>query len=270
MKNLKCFIIFFTFPFLMFSQDQEKSRYLNFGPGWAYNKTVDEGYSSLLYKGHLVKFTAGYESNADSSKRVSQLNIRFFYGNLKPKIIGGSSTPRIMQLRGDINYRLLFHVTDPEAQLSIFAGGGFLTTGVFRLHQLFSNNHIQYEYANSLSAELLFKYLFHFKKRKFKISWGVSQPLLSIMVHPAYDSSLPKGYLEHPEEPVKAALASIQLKTFNYYYRIISRTAVTYFLKNGNALRLGYHWDFYHYGKLNKVSSATHMISFSTLFRLTK
>lgn len=249
------------------SQDQ-RQHYLHFGPGWIYNTTRDEAISPLRYKGHGLSLAIGYERQ--TAEQMSEVWLRAQYGSISPRHEGPFSASMLLT-RADLGYRQLYHARNfLNDRCTLFLGGAFLTAAVYREHNLFSNNAYQYDYASSLSIDGRATRAVALGQRTLLLDWQVSVPFLSALLRPGYNSSIPEGFIYHPEKPVKAVLASARLGTFATYWRILSTAAVTYHLHNGNKIRLGYSWDLYHYENVNRLTSATHTVHFSLLFNLSK
>lgn len=245
-----------------------RQHYLHFGPGWSYNNTRDEAVSPLRYKGGGPALAIGYER--ETAERSGEVWLQGQYGRITPRQTDLFSAAMLLA-RADIGYRQLYLAGNfPDKRYSIFLGGGFLTTAVYREHNLFTNNAYQYDYAASISLEACVKRAIPVKQRTLSLDWKLSLPFLSALLRPGYNSSIPEGFIYYPEKPAKAVLASAEPGIFASYWRVLSTVGATYHLHNGNRIRLGYSWDTYRYSNGNRLTSATHTVYFLLLFNLSK
>jgi len=252
----------------MVTHGQQKQRYLFFGPGWSYNTTKDDALSPLRYRGNSASLALGYE--AADTRKAQEVWAGAQYGHIRSAAYEALSAAMLLA-RTDIIYRQLHHAgAFSKERYHVYAGGGFLVKAVYREHNIFSNNAYQYDYATSLALEGRVQRTLSLKHRSLDLAWGLSVPVLSVLARPGYNSSIPEGFVSYPDRPVKAVLASIEPGTFGSYTRVLSTLDIGYRLLNGNALRLRYTWDIYHYAGANAVTSATHTVHFLLLFNLSK
>lgn len=250
------------------AQAQVKQKHLIVGGGWKYYTVLDQALSPNKYQGSSALLQLGFHSQNDTV--INQLDIDGSIGR-----VGSNAndliTSTALLAGGDIGYRRLYHVMPLlKGTYHWFLGGGFLNHALYREYENFTNNIWQYDISSSLSLESLIKRTVTIKGRRLVAAWQLSIPIVSATLRPAYNTSLPEGFIHHWETPVKATLKSVSYNTLNSYARGRSGIALMYYLLNGNALRIGYNWDFYHFNKVNKLSIASHELGFGLLFNLSK
>ncbi len=247
---------------------QAKQKYLVLGSGWKYHTVLDQSLSRIKYKGSDVAFELSYLSQSDTI--INQLDVQGSFGRISSSA-NSLITSTALTKGANINYRRLYYIMPlSKGNYHWYLGGGFLNHAFYREYEDFTNNIWQYDISSSLSIESLIKRTLVVRERNLVASWQLSVSVLSAVVRPAYNTSLPEGFIHYQETPVKAVLKSISYHTMNTYARVESGFEVVYYLLNKNALKVSYNWDFYHFSTVNKLSVASHQVEFGLLFNLSR
>jgi hypothetical protein len=111
-------------------------------------------------------------------------------------------------------------------------------------------------------------YDFTLGNQKFTAHASAFIPILAFAVRPAYGSSKFEGFLDDADEkPVGSFFESGQLVPLNKFFRLNTLYTLEYHLKNNNALRIRYMWDFYTFNETSRtVKAASHMFTIGTMF----
>ncbi|MEX0966423.1 MAG: hypothetical protein WD077_04240 [Bacteroidia bacterium] len=252
----------------MLSAQEAKHHWVNLSGGWNYAQMRDEGMSPLLYKGSIFSFITGYETL--TAKGIQAVMLSIAGGNAKPAT-SGFSRADAFTIRADADYTFMPETwSSDNRKYIVYSGGSLMNVATVRQHSLYSNNDYNYEFFSSLAAAGNLKRKLQVLKHRFDLDWQLRLPFLSFALRPAFASSAVEKYDPEEYSLTGSALRSGEFVSVNHLLRLNSQLSGTYFLNNGNALRLGYSWDYYSYSKIeiNRVKAGFHSITFSTLFNL--
>ena len=261
--------LMFSATALYSQEDSLHYRYLDFGVGWAYGRVLDKGMSPLIYKGGGILAPFGYQKR--KGKFYERLDLAFRYGTLKPGINPEKTSAQNEWIRIDLDYTWLKHIkSEPEKMLDWFAGARLANLGEFRIHNLYSNNSLNYTYATSLGPAGRVEKGFSLWGKRFSASFDLFFPLINVVMRPGFATSLPTGYIDSSGSTFENVRESLDVVSLDKFVRVNTDLRLKYLLNNGNAISLGYNWDFFHIesGKgYNDITFGGHGLALSTQFR---
>lgn len=268
MKFIRIVVIGF-FLVLIFSdnvQSQDslnnaKEYYLKFSPGWRLIKIRDRFTSPLVYSGNAILGYAGFEQNKPNV--IERNDLYFHYGMLSPD----ESTAKIKNMKAAIDYMNLRKIGN-YSHIDWFAGGVWNNAYSLRWHQSYQNNSFSYDFFSSLGISAMARYPFHIKKYKFHVGFWLSVPLVAYSVRPSLVKAYPEKLLTKNSPTTWQKFIAGEFVFFNRYQRVQNGISVTWYLKNGNGIRLRYLWNFYHFDQINELHAASHSLSIVTLLNL--
>lgn len=253
---------------VLYAQDETAGvRYFNMETGVSFPKYLDEAISSLRYQGPASSSGGGFLFR--NAQRIHQVDVFFDYGFLDNDANGATMT----EYNTTINYsyqRFIKTVTLDflPGELQWYAGGTFSGFWVLLDHASFTNNSLNSSVYFTLNPSTTFLYDFTLWNQKFTAHASAFLPLLSYAVRPAYGSNKFEGFLDDPDDkPVSSFFESGQVVSLNKFFRLNTLYTLEYHLKNNNALRLRYMWDFYTFNETaRKAKAASHMFTIGTMF----
>ena len=237
-------------------------RFFNMEAGVSFPKYLDEAISTLRYQGPAFSSSGGFLLR--NAKRIHQIDFFFDIGYLDNKANGATIT----EYNSVANYSYQRHIKTLSQDLHWYAGGTF--SGIWALldHSSFTNNSLNNSVYLTLNPSTTFLYDFALWNQKFTAHASAFIPILTFAVRPAYGSPKFEGFLDDPDEkPVSSFFESGQLVSLNKFFRLNTLYTLEYHLKNNNALRIRYMWDFYTFNQTSRtVKAASHMITIGTMF----
>jgi hypothetical protein len=278
--QLHLFLLLFTAPVYGLDSDsvilgnQEKkktkerpTRFLNLGIFPVTLTVKDKGMSPLLYTGYGGNFSLGYQREKIFNRTGYFMD--FGYGLLSPDFFDG------IRAR---NYRLNFDVYHQKyvtwiysGNYKLFAGGSVNTNTAVRDLFYFSNNSVNYEHFTSLSLSGSIRSSNRFIfTRPMDFHYQVNIPVVNFIVRPSYAFSLPTGFFNRENSILKGFWDSGHIESFNNFIRFENSITTTIHLRNKNAFKVGYGWEFYRYNRIpdNRVSVGVHQLKIIKLFHL--
>jgi hypothetical protein len=273
-NKFKFFLYFFIFSAIDLQAINDsldnhlfKKRYsLDILSGASYFYLRDVGMSPLIYKGY--NFSGNVNFNIEGKKFRHYTKLNFHNGGLKT-LRHPQNSSKLSNLRGeaDFYYTRKFHEIK-QHHLGFFGGLNFNVLGNMRMHNRFGNNAYNYDFVSSLNINFQTEYDFNLFKRKFKLTYIAFTPFAAFVVRPFFASSIPSGFLEDFEnEKFKSAIKSGYLTSFNNFRRFNNQFELCYYLKNQNALKIIYAWDYYQIEKTHQVKLARHSLLFGLNFK---
>ncbi|MCB0700642.1 MAG: hypothetical protein H6551_03810 [Chitinophagales bacterium] len=237
-------------------------RSVEFAAGATYQNLLDQAISPVLYTNIGPIFRL---SNLKISKtNYSEVNIQASSMWLKKKtnelLESGVKTQRAL-----LDYRFLFKMPVESRAFDIRAGGMLSAMFAHKKAPYLQDAATIYEYAVSLGISgKITKEITLFDKTSF-LSWDVSIPIVANFSRPAYLNLIQKA---DPEvKPVGEFLDNATTGLVGKYLRLNSRAYVLVRLDNGNAVKLGYQWDYSRIkSKYNKVYFAEHSVFLAFMF----
>lgn len=272
---LKIYTILFTTllvclysPSLLHAQEESAGlRYFNLETGVSFPKYLDESISTLRYQGPASSSSGGFLLR--NTRRIHQIDAFFDIGFLDNKTNGATIT----EYNATVNYSYQRYIKSIpisflSGDLQWYAGGTFSGIWVLLDHNSFTNNSLNNSVYLTLNPSTTFLYDFELWNQKFTAHASAFIPILAFAVRPAYGSPKFEGFLDDPDEkPVSSFFESGQLVSLNKFFRLNTLYTLEYHLKNNNALRFRYMWDFYTFNETSRqVKAASHMFTIGTMF----
>ena len=255
------FVFLLLLPLLCFPQ---KGFFLDAGPGYAYLANQDDAMSPLLYSGSSVFAVVGLNKISPDLKH--HLLGTFSYGRMQPTT-GYMAT----SIRYSVNYTPLWKIYGDSSTLPlVYAGGGLNTFQTMKFNSHYTNNSFYSDFVTSIGPAGMITYPFQLLKHKTTAELSLQLPVFSWIVRPGYATTGLPGSLESEDSYFKDFITSGKLKTINKYQQLISKVGLTWYLKNGNAIKFGYIFDFYHFNDLNELSFMNHALWLATSFNFSK
>ena len=247
------------------AETAEKTKiYLQFGGGIGSLYGRDEGMSPLIYSGPLFNFVGGLflEQQYTLHDFYYHYSLGFFQPeNESSAAVGG---------RGEMGYQYKRKISSEDATFNWYLGADASLFSGIRAHTGYQNSMMNYEVMLSLSPAAQVSRNFIFGKRDFRAGFNLKVPVVSLLLRPAYVTSIPPGFLDFSQLYGEALFESFSLTSFNDLVRVQTQLYLQYFLKNGSAIRGSYSWDFYHINNIpeNTVNMGYHIFTTSLLFKL--
>lgn len=266
MKLRSCLFFFFTcvLSFNIYGQEQnEFVRYFNIGGGFTAPTSYDQSFSSIIYRGYAGSATAQYHRR--SNQKMEHFDLRFDIGELTNDI----SLAYLTYYRFEGNYsheKLLKNIWQDRVEW--YVGGSFNSLWTLFQYRDFNNNSFNNSVYASLSPHTSLVYHFKLWNRDFRLQGAAYLPVLTFAMRPSYGSSNFFGFLDDDrDDTFRQLLESGKLVSLNKFFRYSNTFALEYFFKdNPNRIRLTYEWNYLRYNEPRLTQSASHNITFSTMF----
>jgi hypothetical protein len=243
------------------NQRNERQRYFLFGAGITSQSFYDEAVSRVRYgKTGLAPLLGHIKTKGN---RYSQLLIEPSFLSLNTKRSDSLRPMKISTVRLVTDYQQLYTVPRWD-KYNVMVGGHASLVAAYKEAPQLDNSAIVYDYALSLGVSGRASTPLRLLNHDCVLSYQLSLPLIAHIARPMYLNRI--EFLDPDNNFVNDIFANSRIVTLNKYFRLNSQLAVTYKLRTGNALRLGYHWDFYRMKDINRVFAAEHLVAFTFMF----
>ncbi|MEK6475956.1 hypothetical protein WJR50_00430 [Catalinimonas sp. 4WD22] len=255
-----------TFAYCSFAYAQEEKKfvhYINIGGGFTAPVSYDKSFSTIVYRGYAGSVAAQYHRR--SEKVMDHLDFRFDIGELT----NSTSLAYLTYYRFEGNYSYEKKLKNIwQDRLEWHVGGSFNALWTLFQHRNFNNNAFNNSVYGSLSPRTSLVYNFNLFNRDFKLIGSAYLPILSVAMRPSYGSSNFFGFLDDErDDTFRQLVESSKLVSLNKFFRYSNTFALEYFFKNNpNRIRLSYEWNYLRYSEPRITQSASHNITFSTMF----
>lgn len=242
-------------------------------PAYNYHKFLDQQLSPIVYKGNLFGLNLGYES--DGEKHKYSLVLNGFYGQL----LGKTHYATYFANQSIVNlYGSYYHHTNLDKNYQLFLGSIFNHQLILYNNPNLQNAALTMSILNSLSISACLEktLVFHAKSLKIwfikyktkdrllKFSFSLNLPILFYNFRPPY-STISDFSNDENNWDLKSKFYNISAKVF----RANTKTSITYYLQNNNALRISYIWDAFSFkDTFYSYQAAQHIFEVSLLFNL--
>lgn len=258
-------IIFFTALLVclgLFSRAQKPKRYFGFTSAFSFPVFYDEGMSPVRYSGPTMGTELEWQRR--SLKSINRLSSFNQVGVILPAYMEALSGPAYSMINHTDYLHLRKYKVLDEGITNWYLGGGLHTKSHIRFNQNLDNGALSYEIMTSASVATSLDIQFSVFKRDFLLNYQIFLPFVSYIVTPNY---IGVYELTSPELDVERnLLTSGKFVSFDKFQRYQFQSELYYFLKNGNAFRLRYSWDYFNYNSFHRVQGAIHALSFSFMF----
>ena len=241
-------------------------RYLNSGLGAGYIKLIDQGMSPLMYRGTSVNFDVGLEKRKTAN--IQYLNLSFSAGITTPSISKQLTHSVLYPGNFEINYRYVWKINRYDStSFHYYIGTLWSNHGNIRYHNVYDNNAVDFDIISSVNLACCVQKKISIKGKKvIELFYTLETPVLNALITPSYNCILPEPFLTDPNPGFKTGIRSFKIGSVGRYQQINSMFDVLYYLKNGNAIKVSYHWNYSNISAPVKITNAAHSIIFSTLF----
>ena len=248
--------------------ENAKNLFLQFGFGGSLFNVRDKSTSPLIYSGSMVSGNIGLYYFSDRS--YYSIDECFSYGNL-----GTRNYPEIENSRAD-SYNNFFQVNFlwrlnhfKSKYYRYYLGTHLDLISNFRNNQKFNNANLNYEIMMGIGPSFCVYHQFQLrdlKNRTMAVTATLNIPLLIPVLRPQYNVVGDFVAGKHQVE-----ISNTQLKFINKLFAPNLNLQMYYFLRNKNALKISYFWNFYRYDPgFNAVNAVNSTLTFSFLYRFNK
>ncbi len=269
LRHITKYLFILLFLFLLSSNlyaETDKKRYLNLGGGWAYSGLRDMGLSPLYYDGNHGFLSAGM--NTERANRYNSFDIVFVAGNISPAINPELTDSEMLNMIVDIDFSHLRPAGSlfGNNNVKLFLGGSIRSELANYRHNLFVNNALTAYSISTLNLNGRITYSFKRNERNYLLAFHTQLPLAAGIIRPSYAYIIPSGFLNHSNGNFQGVISSMEFSTVNRFFRLNSSISLEYSLKNNNAFRIYYKWEYFNHKNENQLTSATHGIGLQTMF----
>ncbi|WP_282015774.1 hypothetical protein [Marinifilum flexuosum] len=250
------------------NQNQDSGKFIKIAAGLNSIKMRDMATSPLFYTGGLKHFELGFVKWKEGKERDLSFSVSTGLASNSTNNHTASSTISIYNL----SYSKLYPVWKQD-KLNLKVGGELRNsfhirnnpsfqnnaTGIEVFSTLFAAGKLSWDISNDSRSKFLF---FNVKPRKRALSFKMKFALMNNTYRNGYIYNDNSGITNDPN-----VFDNHQLKMFSGY-RLGTELNYTVFLKNKNAIRLGYEFDAYKTGgNLDKFEMANYKLKIALLFK---
>jgi len=242
-------------------EKKSRDRYLGLGLGFSRVKVIDQATSPLLYKGTEFPFLSlGYLTH--SYRIVRTFEIDFSMGSLKTRTNTDWQDSKNSSYYIVMRYNQLYRVRPIlHDKVNWYLGPEANFNGHIRYNLKYENSGINYDTYFGLGVSNRFEFPFRIRKRRLRLSWQLSMPVVGFVIRPSYVT------IPHYFDSNIFSTLSVKGGFFTPF-NIRSQAELYWVLKNQNMFKLNYIWNFYNHNPgYNKVQSAFHGFNFSFIFK---
>ncbi|MDF9800546.1 hypothetical protein OKW21_005809 [Catalinimonas alkaloidigena] len=261
--SLFLFLLFTCYAQVHAQEERKFVHYLNIGAGFTAPTSYDESFSTIIYRGYAGSVAAQYHRRSEDV--MDHLDFRFDGGELT----NSTSLAYLTYYRFEGNYSYEKKLKNIwQDRLAWYVGGSFNALWTLFKYRDFKNNSFNNSVYASLSPRTSLAYDFNLWNRDFRLTGSAYLPILSIAMRPSYGSSNFFGFLDDDrDDTFKQLVESSKLVSLNKFFRYSNTFALEYFFeRNPNRIRLSYEWNYLRYSEPRITQSASHNITFSTMF----
>lgn len=241
--------------------NKKAERYWALDLGLSSQTMYDEGISYVRYGGSGLAPSLLFLKQTE--KKYRHLVFRSSFVKLTTNRSNDLRAMEVKTTRVTADYRQLRKLTQWSDRLKLYAGGEVnLLFNLKRAEQL-DNSQLVYDYALSVGLAARLQREIQWRRRHCLLSFDARLPLLSHIARPYYLNRI--EFIDPKNDFVGDLFRNSSLVTVNKNLRLTTGLAITYPLFNGNALKLGYNWDYYRMNTINSVHHAEHLVSFAFL-----
>lgn len=242
-------------------QQKTAGRYWALDLGLSSQAMYDEGISYVRYGGSgLAPSLLFLKQN---EKKYRHFVLRSSFVKLTTNRSNDLRPMEAKTTRVTVDYRQLRQLKQWNNRTKLYIGGDLsLLFSLKRAEQL-DNSQLVYDYALSVGPAARLQREVNYRQRNCLLSFDARLPLLSHIARPYYLNRI--EFIDPKNDFVGDLFSNSSLATVNKNFRLSTGIAITYPLFNGNALKLGYTWDYYRMKTINVVHHAEHLVSFAFL-----
>ncbi len=216
-------------------------RHMQVGAGWVRTATLDQGWSARAFTSEFL----AYSFNAGVSKLRERSWSEAWAQYARADLTSPLGLALVPSERLDVHYRYLRRVhLFQRRPVSLYVGGEITNILTRRINGLITNNSTAFESVTALSAAVGARWPFSLWRRQWALRALMTTPLVGWVARPRFGTVTQSGPFD-TELDLFDYLEQGELLAIGRMSRIAFDWALDYELKNGNALRLGYVWDYY-------------------------
>jgi len=239
------------------AQNLFEGEYLLLGLGGQMENFKDDLVSPLIYEGYSGAAGIGWHSQHGAWQ--NNLAGHIAIGLQGPPSLNDASN-QTTTISGSINYSLRYRILKLEKQ-SLFLGLSSANLIGFRQHNLYRNSALSFSnfFSYGLSAAWQYRPKLRLWQTEIPLAWQseVNFPLASYLIMPGY---IRQFFNDESGLKTHAFIGD--------FWHLEMRHNLVYPLKNGNQIRLSYHWNYAEYNGLNYISQAQHYLMLHLMFKL--
>jgi len=91
-------------------------------------------------------------------------------------------------------------------------------------------------------------------------------PVMASVIRHDYSYINPSGFLNHSYNSLQSTLKSIEFSSLKRFFGLNSELSAECRLRNNNALRITYRWEYFGHDNPNRLKSAVHGLKLQTIF----
>jgi hypothetical protein len=241
---------------------QEKQTHLITGIGGSYVNVIDEGISPLLYNGIGGNVILGHFQEKEKSINTSWA--KFDFNNPTSSV----SNAEMYTFRLEGHYQRYWKISNQtDNKWKIRPGFDLSAKWALRQHLSFTNNSQHIETRFSVAPSLMIARPFQLWSRSFELGLFSQIPILTYATRPLFASTKFSNSI-NKEVEFFDYVKDGEIISFGSYFKWAAQYYLYYALKNGNGLRLDYHWGYESYKARNPIRTGEHSIMISTFFKI--
>ncbi len=230
-----------------------EGHYMPFGLGYAFQTVKDASLSPVSYSGNLGTIQSGYYSQDE--RWLNLLDISGFGGFQYPDVNPEGNNNRTTLFAGRVIYSLSYQVYQ-SGDWRFFTGLLSHNVWDYRDVRSYTNSASNFNGMFAAGIQLTAQKPFELFGENFGLQYALGLPVACYYWRPGY---------------IKPFFADeIAVKDFAYwgdYFALDSKTDLYWSLNESNWLKLSYQWEYTQLDIPNKIQTATHFLSVSTIFK---
>lgn len=253
------------------AQDEEEgilssmgfTRHLTLSAGGAFHEVMDKSISSTRYQG--IGWAASIGTIKKNEKHWSEVYLQYSHAPKLTRDLLAPTDPRISSSRAAFDYRQMMRLRLRNERLDFRYGGMLSSNYNWRHADHVANSGYAREFSINLGlAARISKEIELADRRLAHLSWTAGVPLVGYYARPDYLNNV--NTIDPEDKPGADFMANGTTKFIGKYLRATSRLTYDYTLRNGNALALGYTWDYYNINSDAPVWFAEHTLALTFMF----
>lgn len=230
-----------------------EGHYMPYGIGYGYETVKDEALSPVSYSGSLGAMTTGYYYQ--NEKWLSALDLTIMGGFQSPDVNRENNPSQTISVLSRGTYELA-HRIFVKNNWTFFAGIYSHNIWDYRNHNRYTNSADNYTGLFSFGPVVNLQKPFNFWNKSWAFQYNLGLPFGTYFMRPGYV----RPYSNYE-------IGNKGFAFWGKFYTIDSRADLIWIFKNGNILRLSYHWDYEQLNDINLVQLGAHRISLTTIFK---
>jgi hypothetical protein len=234
---------------------------------------LDQQTSALAYKGNIAGIQLAYESNNNTHQYGIGLTAN--YGSVigKTEYASYLANQGIFGLDGFYTHRFFY-----DKKIKTFFGLSIHHDACLHYNQNLQNASMNLSVLNNIGLNAIFDKDFSWKSKNYKL-WFLKFKRRDRHIKTSFKAELPV-YFQNYRSPYASisdfsdgenlwSLEPSSYINFSKAFMLSTNTSLTYYLHNGNAIRLSYQWQIFRFkDNFYTYQAAYHAFTFSLLMKL--